>query len=91
MELEHVVVLAGGLSYEREVSLRSGRRVADALRALDIPVELRDADATLLDSLTYDAPDAVFPVPSAMLAARVFQPCARRMVPIVAALVAVPV
>lgn len=62
MELEHVVVLAGGLSYEREVSLRSGRRVADALRALDIPVELRDADATLLDSLTYDAPDAVFPV-----------------------------
>ena len=62
MELRHVVVLAGGLSYEREVSLRSGRRVADALRSLDIPVELRDADATLLDSLTDDPPDAVFPV-----------------------------
>ncbi|TDE21401.1 D-alanine--D-alanine ligase [Actinomadura sp. 6K520] len=62
MELGHVVVLAGGLSYEREVSLRSGRRVSDALRALDIPVELRDADATLLDSLTEDPPDAVFPV-----------------------------
>jgi D-alanine-D-alanine ligase len=29
-ELGHIVVLAGGLSYEREVSLRSGRRVADA-------------------------------------------------------------
>ncbi|MEU8798173.1 D-alanine--D-alanine ligase [Spirillospora sp. NPDC048819] len=62
MELGHVVVLAGGLSYEREVSLRSGRRVTDALRALDIPVELRDADANLLDSLTDDPPDAVFPV-----------------------------
>lgn len=62
MELGHVVVLAGGLSYEREVSLRSGRRVTDALRARDIPVELRDADATLLDSLTDDPPDVVFPV-----------------------------
>ncbi|MGC4959104.1 D-alanine--D-alanine ligase family protein [Actinomadura citrea] len=62
LELGHVVVLAGGLSYEREVSLRSGRRVADALRARDIPVELRDADATLLDSLTDDPPDVVFPV-----------------------------
>ncbi|TDC63543.1 D-alanine--D-alanine ligase [Actinomadura sp. GC306] len=62
MELGHVVVLAGGISYEREVSLRSGRRVSDALRALDIPVELRDADATLLDSLTEDPPDVVFPV-----------------------------
>jgi D-alanine-D-alanine ligase len=62
LELGHVVVLAGGLSYEREVSLRSGRRVTDALRARDIPVELRDADATLLDSLTADPPDIVFPV-----------------------------
>lgn len=62
MELGHVVVLAGGLSYEREVSLRSGRRVADALRARDVPVELRDADAALLDNLTDDPPDVVFPV-----------------------------
>ncbi|MFF5262526.1 D-alanine--D-alanine ligase [Actinomadura viridis] len=62
MELGHVVVLAGGLSYEREVSLRSGRRVADALRSVEVPVELRDADATLLDALSHDPPDAVFPV-----------------------------
>ena len=27
-----IVVLAGGLSHEREVSLRSGRRVYEALR-----------------------------------------------------------
>ena len=28
-----VLILAGGLSHERDVSLRSGRRVADALTA----------------------------------------------------------
>ncbi|MDQ3114546.1 MAG: D-alanine--D-alanine ligase, partial [Actinomycetota bacterium] len=28
-----VLVLAGGLSHERDVSLRSGRRVVEALRA----------------------------------------------------------
>lgn len=61
-DLGHVVVLAGGLSYEREVSLRSGHRVSDALRAHDVDVELRDTDASLLDALTRNAPDAVFPV-----------------------------
>jgi D-alanine-D-alanine ligase len=61
-DVGHVVVLAGGLSYEREVSLRSGRRVADALRALDVDVELRDADATLLSALGADPPDAAFPL-----------------------------
>ncbi|WP_116026609.1 D-alanine--D-alanine ligase [Thermomonospora umbrina] len=61
-ELGHIIVLAGGLSYEREVSLRSGRRVTDALRALDLDVELRDADASLLDSLRSAPPDAVLPV-----------------------------
>ncbi|HEY8533338.1 MAG TPA: D-alanine--D-alanine ligase [Micromonospora sp.] len=55
----HVLVLAGGLSYEREVSLRSGRRVLDALRAFGIHAELRDADATLLPTIEADPPDAV--------------------------------
>lgn len=44
----HVLVLAGGLSYERDVSLRSGRRVLDALRAVGVEAELRDADVALL-------------------------------------------
>jgi len=61
-ELGHVIVLAGGLSYEREVSLRSGRRVADALRALDVDAQVHDADATLLQTLQQAPPDAVFPV-----------------------------
>jgi D-alanine-D-alanine ligase len=59
-ELPHrVLVLAGGLSYEREVSLRSGRRVLTALRQAGIDAELRDADATLLPALAADPPDAV--------------------------------
>ena len=56
----NVLVLAGGLSYEREVSLRSGRRVADALRRSGMEATLRDVDASLLASLDDDRPDAVF-------------------------------
>lgn len=54
-----VLVLAGGLSYERDVSLRSGRRVLDALRSAGIEAELRDADVSLLPALVADPPDAV--------------------------------
>jgi D-alanine-D-alanine ligase len=53
------VVLAGGLSHEREVSLKSGRRVLDALLTAGVEAELRDADATLLPALLADPPDAV--------------------------------
>jgi D-alanine-D-alanine ligase len=56
----NVVVLAGGLSYERDVSLRSGRRVIDALRSVGVEAEMRDADVSLLPSLLSDPPDAVF-------------------------------
>jgi len=56
-----VVVLAGGISHERDVSLRSGRRVADSLRQHGIAVELRDSDATLLSYLTTTRPDVVWP------------------------------
>jgi D-alanine-D-alanine ligase len=54
-----VVVLAGGLSHEREVSLKSGRRVLDALRTSGVDAELRDADVALLPALAEDPPDAV--------------------------------
>jgi D-alanine-D-alanine ligase len=54
-----VLVLAGGLSYERDVSLRSGRRVLDALRAAGIDAMVCDVDAALLPSLAADPPDAV--------------------------------
>jgi D-alanine-D-alanine ligase len=59
--LRHVVVLAGGISHERDVSLRSGRRVADSLREHGIDVELRDPDASLLGYLRETRPDVVWP------------------------------
>jgi D-alanine-D-alanine ligase len=55
-----VLVLAGGLSYERDVSLRSGQRVIDALKAAGVDCELRDADQTLVPMLGEDPPSAVF-------------------------------
>ncbi len=57
----YVVVLAGGISHERDVSLRSGRRVADALSSAGHRVVLRDPDAGLLPFLAAERPDVVFP------------------------------
>ncbi len=51
------LILAGGLSHERDVSLRSGRRVVDALREVGVEATLRDVDAGLLGALA--AHDAV--------------------------------
>lgn len=59
--INRVVVLAGGISHERDVSLRSGRQVADSLLEHGLAVELRDPDATLLASLRDNRPDAVWP------------------------------
>ncbi len=56
-----VVVLAGGISHERDVSLRSGRRVADSLAGHGIQVELRDPDASLFAYLRERRPDVVWP------------------------------
>jgi D-alanine-D-alanine ligase len=57
----YIVVLAGGISHERDVSLRSGRRVADALSAAGHRVVLRDPDAGLFPFLASERPDVVFP------------------------------
>ncbi|MDM4762342.1 D-alanine--D-alanine ligase [Galbitalea sp. SE-J8] len=57
-----IVVLAGGLSHERDISLRSGRRVADSLHQPGTRVIVRDPDATLLDYLRAERPDVVWPV-----------------------------
>jgi D-alanine-D-alanine ligase len=59
-----VIILAGGLSAERDVSLRSGRRVTQALRSArpDWDVTERDVDASLLTALEADAPDCVIPL-----------------------------
>lgn len=56
-----IVVLAGGISHERDVSLRSGRRVADSLAEHGIGVILKDPDAALLSYLQEARPDVVWP------------------------------
>lgn len=61
MASPHVLVLAGGISHERDVSLRSGRRVADSLAEHGLTVELRDPDASLLSYLRTNRPDVVWP------------------------------
>jgi D-alanine-D-alanine ligase len=57
-----VLVLAGGLSHERDVSLRSGRRVADALRDVGCEVVVRDVDEQLLDVVRSERVDVVWPL-----------------------------
>ena len=57
-----VLVLAGGLSHERDVSLRSGRRVAEALRGTGLEVIERDVDASLLATLRDERPVCVVPM-----------------------------
>jgi len=56
-----IVILAGGLSHERDVSLRSGRRVSDSLRQHGIEVVTRDPDASLLEYLAANRPDVIWP------------------------------
>lgn len=61
-DLDRVLVLAGGLSAERDVSLRSGQRVADALRGIGMDVEVRDVGADLIAVLAAEPTAVVFPV-----------------------------
>ena len=59
--VSNVLILAGGISHERDISMRSGRRVADSLAEHGIAVELRDPDAALIDYLVQSRPDVVWP------------------------------
>ena len=61
-ELAPVIVLAGGLSHERDVSLRSGRRVAIALREAGHRVSECDVTAELVPMLTAEPGVVVFPL-----------------------------
>ncbi len=61
-EPKRVAVLMGGLSAEREISFRSGRAVARALRRLGYEVVAVNADRRLAEKLRRLKPDAVFNV-----------------------------
>lgn len=56
-----IAVLSGGISHEREISLRTGRRVADALVERGHSVVVLDPDADLFARLDEIAPDVVWP------------------------------
>lgn len=55
-----VAVLKGGASLERQVSLRSGARIAEALRSGDHEVIEIDVDQGLVSNLRAERPDAAF-------------------------------
>ena len=57
-----IMVLAGGISHERDISLKSGRRVADALIEQGASVEIREPDQNLLSNIKKDRPDVIWPV-----------------------------
>ena len=56
-----IQVLAGGISHERDISLKSGRRVADALTDFGAEVVIREPDHDLLANIKKDKPDVIFP------------------------------
>ena len=62
IEGRHVVILSGGISHERDVSLRSGRRVADALIRAGAKVTVREPDQALLPWLVDHEFDVVWPL-----------------------------
>jgi D-alanine-D-alanine ligase len=57
---EKVLILAGGISHERDISLKSARRVADALLEAGVQVEIRAPDHLLIDQLRTSPPDLVW-------------------------------
>ena len=57
-----VVILAGGISPERDVSLKSGRRLADHLAEVGVESEIREPDELLIDYIATTKPDLVWSV-----------------------------
>src|SRR5205085_1675731 len=59
-DVSRVAVLKGGRSLERQVSLKSGARVQDALERLGHEVISIDVGADLVERLSADRPDVAF-------------------------------
>ena len=60
MKQLRVLILSGGISHERDVSLKSGRRVADALTDAGVQVEIREPDESLIEYILQSKPDVVW-------------------------------
>lgn len=57
-----VLIIAGGLTHERDVSVRSGRRVANILTQFGYEVLISDVDASLAEAIESFSPDVVWPL-----------------------------
>lgn len=57
-----VLIIAGGLTHERDVSVRSGRRVANVLQQAGHDVRVCDLNSDLLPTIAQWAPDVVWPL-----------------------------
>lgn len=57
-----VLVLAGGISHEREISLTSGRLLAESLSRHGVAATVRDSDASLVPFIVESQPDVIWPV-----------------------------
>ena len=57
-----ILVVSGGLTHERDVSLRSGRRVATVLRHAGHTVEVCDLNSQFLPTVAEFEPDVVWPL-----------------------------
>lgn len=57
-----VLIIAGGLTHERDVSVRSGRRVANILAQAGYEVRLADVDLSLTKVIEDFGPDVVWPL-----------------------------
>lgn len=57
-----IAIISGGLTHERDVSLRSGRRIAAVLRNHGFTVEVLDLDSKLVAELEKMNPDLVWPM-----------------------------
>lgn len=57
-----VLIIAGGLTHERDVSVRSGRRVANILNQAGYEVRISDVDPSLTSTIEDFAPDVIWPL-----------------------------
>ncbi|PID98389.1 MAG: D-alanine--D-alanine ligase [Actinobacteria bacterium] len=57
-----VLIVAGGLTHERDVSVRSGRRVSTALQQMGHHTYICELGSDLLDTIESFAPDVVWPL-----------------------------
>lgn len=56
-----ILILAGGISHERDISLKSGRRVADALTDAGATVTFHEPDEHLFEYISKEKPDLIWP------------------------------